>query len=290
VRRDPRYSVRPARPGDLDAVREISDAYGNLAPWPERPDFLDHEWAAGRMYVAESGSEIMAFGGSFDRGDVVYVADLFVRPGVVGRGLGSGLLRAIFDREGVRLTMGSGDPRAIPLYARFGMRPVMPALYVEGDAAAVRRLEAAPESLGPATAEELVDIDAEVSGRLRPQELRFLGACPGAEGFRIEGPAGPAAYGWVRTATVPGAVGGGRHAFVGPMGGRTEDDMDGVTRALARRAIAGVSRVHFLLLGPHPSLAALLEAGFRLVDHDTWMCSRLDLVDGRRYAPSPEFG
>ena len=290
MRRGPRHSVRPAQPGDLEAVREISDVYGNLAPWPERPDFLDHEWAAGRMYVADSEGEVAAFGGSFDRGDVVYVADLFVRPGAVGRGLGWGLLEAIFDREGARLTMASGDPRAVPLYARFGMRPLMPALYVEGDADAVRRLEAAPESLVPAAEGELVDMDAEVSGRLRPQELQFLGACPGAEGFRIEGSAGPAAYGWVRTATVPATVGGGRHAFVGPMGGRTEDDMDRVTRAIARRAIAGVSRVHFLLLGPHPSLAALLRAGFRLVDRDTWMCSRLDLVDGRRYAPSPELG
>ena len=61
-----------------------------------------------------------------------------------------------------------------------------------------------------------------------------------------------------------------------------EGDLDRVTRAIARRAIAGVSRVHFLLLGPHPSLAVLLRAGFRLVDRDTWMCSRLDLVDGRR--------
>jgi hypothetical protein len=48
--------------------------------------------------------------------------------------------------------------------------------------------------------------------------------------------------------------------------------------------------VHVVVLGPHPGLAALFDAGFRLVDRDTWMCSRLDLVDGRRYAPSPELG
>jgi hypothetical protein len=90
--------------------------------------------------------------------------------------------------------------------------------------------------------------------------------------------------------SIDAPAGAERHAFVGPLGGRTEDDMDRVTRALARRVATGATHVHLLLLGPHPSLAPLLAAGFRLVDRDTWMCSRSDLVDGRRYAPSPELG
>lgn len=285
-----RSTVRPATGADQEAVRAISAAYDNLRPWPQRPDFLDHELGEGRVAVAEWNGEVVAFGGTFDRGDVVYLADLFVRPDFVGHGVGSGILEALFDRGEVRLTSASGDPRALPLYARFGMRPLMPALYLHATAGAIGPLDAAAESLAPAGHEAIAGIDAEVSGRPRPQEHAFLASCPGAEGFVLEDAGAPMAYGWIRTVAVDAGEGPERHAFAGPIGGRSESDMDRVTLALAARAAASATHVHLLLLGPHPSLGPLLAAGFRLADRDTWMCSRLDLVDGRRYAPSPELG
>jgi GNAT superfamily N-acetyltransferase len=285
-----RSTVRPATAADQEAVRAISAAYDNLRPWPDRPDFLDHELHEGRVAVAEWSGEVVAFGGTFDRGDVVYLADLFVRPDFVGHGAGSGILEALFDRGEVRLTAASGDPRALPLYARFGMRPLMPALYLHATAGELGALDAIPEALAPAGYEAIAGIDAEVSGRPRPQEHAFLASCSGAEGFVLDDSGATAAYGWIRTVPIDAGRGAERHAFAGPIGGRTEADMDRVTRALAVRAAAGASHVHLLLLGPHPSLPSLLSAGFRLVDRDTWMCSRLDLVDGRRYAPSPELG
>jgi GNAT superfamily N-acetyltransferase len=285
-----RSTVRQATEADQAAVRAISVGYDNLRPWPERPDFLDHEFREGRMAVAEWNGEVVAFGGTFDRGDVVYLADLFVRPDFVGHGAGSGILEALFDRGEVRLTAASGDPRALPLYARFGMRPLMPALYLHGAAGAIGSLDAAPGSLAPAPHDVIAGVDAEVSGRPRPQDHAFLASCPGAQGFALAGPGQPVAYGWIRTVSIDAGAGPERHAFVGPIGGLTEEAMDRATRALAVLAAAGAPHVHLLLLGPHPSLAPLLAAGFRLVDRDTWMCSRLDLVDGRRYAPSPELG
>jgi GNAT superfamily N-acetyltransferase len=285
-----RSSVRPATDADQEAVRAISAAYDNLRPWPERPDFLDHEFGEGRIVVAEWNGEVVAFGGTFDRGEVVYLADLFVRPDYVGHGAGSAVLEALFDRGEVRLTAASGDPRALPLYARFGMRPLMPALYLHGAAGGIGPLGAAPESLAPAPPEAIAEIDAELCGRPRPQEHAFLASCAGAEGFVLDASGGPDGYGWTRTVSIDAGSGPERHAFVGPVGGRTEDAMDRVTRALATRALETAPHVHLLLLGPHPSLAALLSGGFRLVDRDTWMCSRFDLVDGRRYAPSPELG
>ena len=285
-----RSTVRLARDEDREAVRAISAAYDNLRPWPERPDFLDHEFAGGRVAVAEWNGEVVAFGGTFDRGEVVYLADLFVRPDYVGHGAGSAILETLFDRGDVRLTAASGDPRALPLYARFGMRPLMPALYLHAAAGAIGSLEASPGSLAQAPPDAIAAIDAEVSGRPRPQEHAFLATCSGAEGFVLDGSGDPVAYGWIRTVSIDAGPGPERHAFVGPVGGRTEEAMDLVTRALAARAARGASHVHLLLLGPHPSLAPLLGAGFRVVDRDTWMCSRFDLVDGRRYAPSPELG
>jgi GNAT superfamily N-acetyltransferase len=285
-----RSTVRAATEADQAAVRDISAAYDNLRPWPDRPDFLDHELREGRMVVAEWNGEVVAFGGTFDRGDVVYLADLFVRPDYVAHGAGSAILEALFDRGRVRLTAASGDPRALPLYARFGMRPLMPALYLYAGADAIGPLEAAPESLSVASPDDLTGVDAEASGRPRPQEHAFLATAAGAEGFVLEDGVGPAAYGWIRTAAIDAGTGPERHAFLGPIGASTEDGMDRVTRALVGRAAGGAAHVHLLLLGPHPALGRLLAAGFRLVDRDTWMCSRLDLVDGRRYAPSPELG
>jgi GNAT superfamily N-acetyltransferase len=283
-------AVRPATEADQAAVRAISAAYDNLRPWPERPDFLDHEFEQGRVAVAEWNGEVVAFGATFDRSDIVYLADLFVRPDYVGHGAGSAILEALFDRGEVRLTAASGDPRALPLYARFGMRPLMPALYLHATAGAIGEPAAASVSLTPAPPEAIAAIDAEASGRPRPQEHAFLASCAGTEGFVLDGPGGAAAYGWIRTVSIDAGTGPERHAFVGPVGARTEETMDRVTRALAARAAGGAAHVHLLLLGPHPSLATLLGSGFRLVDRDTWMCTRLDLVDGRRYAPSPELG
>ena len=285
-----RSTVRPAADADQEAVRAISTAYDNLRPWPERPDFLDHEFREGRMVVAEWNGEVVAFGGTFDRGEVVYLADLFVRPDFVGHGAGSAILQALFDRGEVRMTAASGDPRALPLYARFGMRPLLPALYLHAMAGAIGSLDAGSPALSPAAPDVIAGIDAEASARPRAQDHAFLFSCPGAEGFVLDGAAEPAAYGWIRTVSIDDGTRSDRHAFLGPIGGRTEDDMERVTRALAVRAAAGASHVHLLLLGPHPGLGPLLAAGFRLVDRDTWMCSRLDLVDGRRYAPSPELG
>jgi GNAT superfamily N-acetyltransferase len=308
------FRVRPATADDDDAIREISLAYDNLASWPSRPDFIDHEMATGRVYVAEGDDGVAGFGGSFDRGDVVYLADLFVRPDAVGRGIGRAVLELIFDRDCVRMTSASDDPRALPLYARFGMVPLMPALYLRGTAGTSAAAAAAAEAAAgggldvrAGSAEEITAIDAEVSGRPRPQEHEFMASSPGAEGLLLLERGQPVAYGWMRVVTIaPGASGAAdatpeTRAYISPAGARTPEAMARMTGGLLRRAServdaeaaaagAGVADVSLLVLGPHPGLSGMLAAGFRVVDRDTFMCSRLDLIDGRRYAHSPELG
>jgi len=304
-----RPRVRPAEGVDDErAIREISLAYDNLASWPMRPDFIDHEIATGRIYVAEGDAGVVGFGGSFDRGGVVYLADLFVLPEEVGRGIGAALLQRIFDRGSVRMTSASDDPRALPLYARFGMWPLMPALYLRGPAAAATAAaEAMGATAGPdvvvAHAAEMTAIDADVSGRSRPEEHEFLESSPGAEGLVLtDGGGGVAvAYGWMRVVAVPKGDDVEGRAYVSPAGARTPDAMVRVTaellgrasaavRELAAAAGSSVADVSILVLGPHPGLPAMLSAGFLVVDRDTFMCSRVDLIDGRRYALSPELG
>jgi len=299
------FRVRRASEEDDGAIREISAAYDNLHSWPSRPDFIDHELATGRIYVAEGTDGVVGFGGSFDRGEVVYLADLFVRPDFVGRGVGAALLEPIFDRGTVRMTSASSDPRALPLYARFGMVPLMPALYLRGscEVATTAALALGAGGRGevrPGSAGEIAEIDAEVSGRPRHQEHEFLASCPGAEGLLLER-GEPVAYGWMRVVTLAGGGTFETHAYIAPAGARTPEAMTRMTGELLRRAAevvegsaaaagAAVADVALLVLGPHPGLPGMLEAGFRVVDRDTFMCSRLDLIDGRRYAHSPELG
>ena len=315
-----RQRVRPAEDADDErAIREISVAYDNLASWPTRPDFIDHEMATGRVFVAEGDDGVAGFGGSFDRGDVVYLADLFVRPDAVGRGIGRAVLERLFDRDCVRMTSASDDPRALPLYARFGMVPLMPALYLRGTAeiaaAAGRAAGGADDGVRPGSPEEIAAIDAQVSGRPRLQEHAFMSSSPGAEGLLLVERREPVAYGWMRVVTIaPGGssdsgakispVSGAApetRAYISPAGARTPEAMVRMTGELLLRAServeaeaaaagAGVADVSLLVLGPHPGLRGMLAAGFRVVDRDTFMCSRFDLIDGRRYAHSPELG
>ena len=302
----PAIRVRPATDEDDAAIREISVAYDNLDSWPARPDFLDHEFATGRIYVAEGDGGVVGFGGSFDRDEVVYLADLFVRREALGGGVGAALLERIFDRGSVRMTSASGDPRALPLYARFGMWPLMPALYLRGSAAAAAEAAetmgaTAGPDLGVADTPTIAAIDADVCGRSRPQEHAFLQSLPGAEGLVLIGEGGAVAYGWMRVVAVPTGDGVEIRAYLSPAGARTPEGMVRITAELVGRAAdavreqaasvgSAVADVSLLVLGTHPGLAALLSAGFRVVDRDTFMCSRVDLVDGRRYALSPELG
>ncbi len=281
-------AIRPATAGDLDAVRAIEAAHGGLRSWPDRPDFLDHELATGRMAVAEHRGEVVAFGGAFDRSGTTHLADLFVEPGLEGRGIGRAVLASLLDGEGERMTFASSDPRAAPLYGSFGMRPVMPLLYLEGErASALQVPEVGPiETAGERTV-EVAGMDARASGRERPQDHAFLRAVGSAALVLADGPR-PSGYAYVRV--VRPSPGGEPEAFLGPIGGRDRAAAKRITLGAVRFAAEHAWRVHLALPEPHPALPALLQAGFRIEDRDTVMSSRADALDGRVYAPCPELG
>src|SRR5207237_1173602 len=81
---------------------------------PERPDYLDHELATGTLVVATSRGDVVGFAGVLERGEVAYLADLFVRRDLVGKGVGRALLDAAFGAGNapVRAVCAAGDPRA----------------------------------------------------------------------------------------------------------------------------------------------------------------------------------
>jgi GNAT superfamily N-acetyltransferase len=257
--------VRPAGPPDLAGVREIAAGYGNLADWPRRPDYLDYELERSGLWVALDADAVVGFAGVLTDGGTAHLADAFVRPDRLGRGIGQALLDAALPRSLTRTTLASSDPRALPLYVRAGLRPLAPVLYLDGSVAGA----GAGDQVGPAG---VLERDAAGCGRRRPAALAFLERA-GAHALV----AGDRAYAVVRPA--PGA------AHIGPAAGDA-----GELVAFAAAASAEHGAVHLALPGPHPALRPLLAAGLRVGDADTYMGSRPDILDLTRYVPHPDLG
>jgi GNAT superfamily N-acetyltransferase len=257
--------VRRAGPDDLAAVREIAEGYGNLVEWPRRPDYLDHELERGALWVALDGSVVAGFAGVLVDGDVAHLADAFVRPDRLGRGVGGALLAAALPRDRTLVTFASGDPRALPLYVRAGMRPLAPLLYLTGSIQAAR-------DVARVVPGDLVAADAAASGRARPAALGLLSRA-GAYGLT-------AGDGYAVVRPMDG------EARIGPAAGSAA-----AVLALAAAASAEHGTVHLAIPGPHPALPALLAGGFRVSDSvDTYMTSRPGVQDLGRYLPDPDLG
>jgi hypothetical protein len=212
---------------------------------------------------------VLGFAGVLRAGGVAHLADLFVRREARGGGAGRELLAAALPQEGTRTVFASGDERALPLYVRFGLRPIAPLLYLEGaptvppGAGAGRRVDVP----------RLLERDAAASGRERARELEFL-AQAGAWGLAGER---RGAYAVVRPT--------GSGAWIGPAWGGATDLLGFVAAAAAEHGA-----VKLALPGPHPALELLLRAGLRIVARDTYMASQLDALDVERYVPSVELG
>src|SRR5207245_611752 len=139
-----------------------------------------------------------------------FLADLFVRNDLRGRGIGRALLESILADAPVCATSASSDPRALPLYASFGMRPITPALYLSAGRDDARRLPARQTSPEVVSAGEgldrLIELDAAVSGRYRPAELSFLQGLPEMTVLAEQARDAINAYGCVRTVVPNGAA------------------------------------------------------------------------------------
>ncbi len=123
-------SVRGARPGDFERVRELT--LESKAYWGYDRDFV-RRWAEGlsfesacERWVAELDGEIVAWAALVPPADDVAVLDdLWVDPAAIGRGLGSRLFRLAADRArelGAQRLEWGAEPNAVGFYEKVGGR------------------------------------------------------------------------------------------------------------------------------------------------------------------------
>ncbi len=284
--------IRPATERDLPRVgaiwyQAVAGDDADAAPWV--PSLYPHELASHELHVAESSGEVAAFGAVVHRDRIAFLADLFVATEHRSTGVGKRLLEHILPPAGrTCATVSSDDPRALPLYVRAGMRPWYPQLQLRAELATVR--------LEPDPSVELIELDdvdgeylrwdAEIGGRARPEDHGYWRRARGGRPCWFVRDDRVVGYGLAQTrsddlVSCPDAV------TLGPIGVR--DPADAVACVLAAVAWArGYGRrARISLTGPHPALAPLLDAGFRLVERETFCLSaEAPFFDARCYLPS----
>ena len=276
--------IRGATLGDVPAIRLILAAHGNDGPVaPGRADivgpYVRHLVVHHRVLLTELDGAAVAFGAVVDTGITLQLADLFVLPDRLGRGLGRPLLAALFGDAPRRTTFASDDPRALPVYVRAGMRPLWPILYLEGEAAA---LGDPPAGLlvRDGTPAEVAALELAWTGAGRAADHAFWATQAEADTFVVEDAAGPVAFGYARARQVS-PVRAVDRMLVRPDAGPVAPILAGLRRS------ARSGRVHACVPGPNPALPVLLEIGLRIVDQSQFLASDEDIVDPARLLPNP---
>jgi GNAT superfamily N-acetyltransferase len=289
--------IRPAREDDLAACYEVwlstetdRAAPGSVAPGTVLP-LHEHELHSGTLLVAEAAGEIVGFGATCTRSDVLYLADLFVRPDTQGAGVGRALLhRLLDDAPAQRFTFASSDPSARSLYAKFGMDEHWTLGYLEASSGAlpfdVDVLDADGMTAIPATVDDVLAIDHQVTGRDRRVDLEHERDRLGFSCFVLRrGDASPLGYGVVIHPQwwVPWKPHGTR---VAPVMVLDAQDACAAVAATMRAALAlGATDITTFVPSVHPAREMLLTAGFVETDTDAYMASDPALIDGSRYLP-----
>jgi hypothetical protein len=277
---DPRAAtIRPATEADLPAIEQVSrandDPSGGTPPAAPGAIFprLRHLLARGTVLVAEIDGEVVGFGATVDTGRAIHLADLFVLPGLLGRGIGGRLIGPLFGDRWPRTTFASDDPRAMNLYVAAGMLPLWPNFYLGGDS---RRLPEAPGlEVGTASADEVAAHEMAWTGTDRSADHAVWGALAGSRPYVVRASGRAIAAGHSRS-RIRGA---GR--WLSRLVAAPDPDLDLVPPLVAALRYSsdddGVTGA--CLIGVHPGLPVLLGAGFRILGHDTFMTSDPAILD-----------
>jgi hypothetical protein len=132
---------------------------------------------------------------------------------------------------------------------------------------------------------ELVKLDAERSGRYRPEEHTFWMQQERAVPLWFRREDHIIGYGYVRLGA--GTIWHPRACAIGPVGVATAEESTACVLAAVEWAAERAPVVRIGVPGPHPCLASLLEHGFRITYVDTFVSTAPSaFFDARRYVPS----
>lgn len=273
-------TFRPAHEQDLIQASEVvyeNDILGEASPppFPGGSAALLHIFRTGTVYVAEEQGCVLAFAAAITRDNVTFLTDLFVRPDLQSSRLGQTLLQHVLPSvEGhIRCTMSSTDPRALALYIRAGMHPQWPNFCLHLDEPAPRdRLNTDLEIIEAEAGDPaLLEWDARVSGRRRPQDHAYW--VTEQQGvplwFRRNGEA--IGYGYARLGA--GTLWFPEACVLGPIGARSPEETADCVLAAVKWARQRAKVLRIDVPGPHPCLASLLEARFRITYVETHLSS-----------------
>ena len=279
--------IRPAREEDLPAALAVwyaDEVRGepDLPPLSGVPAVLGHIWRTGTMYVAEREGRIVAFAAAVTRDRpgrdaetpdrVAFLTDLFVHPDEQSSHLGTKLLqRAMPAEDGIRCTASSDDPRALSLYIRAGMQPQWPNFSLRAISTQLHALPPLDVAVDEARPDdgELVRWDAEIGGRHRPVDHAFWA---GAErGVPMWLRRGKETIGYAYARLGAGTLRYPDACYIGPVGARTPDQAQDCVLAAVTWARRHAPVVLLDVPGPHPALAPLLDARFRITYFDTFV-------------------
>lgn len=251
----------------MDAIREVSKAAGQHGSGTGAdPSYvrllIDH----GTVLVAEQrGAGVVGWGATSRNPLGELLTDLFVHPARHGRGIGAAVLSELWPdpHHGRRFTFSSQHTNALPLYARAGLLPSWPLLYLTGAAGRLPETGLEVDLVDAATA---ALADAELVGGDRRTDYDF----------------------WTKDAAAVIVRSGAQLVAAGALSAGellhlTSAAEDSVVAAL--RA-ASTDSVSLCIPGRHPVVAMLLRSGFRISEYDIAMSTAdLELPPTWVYSP-----
>lgn len=287
--------IRSARESDLEAIYDVwyqTDVAPETAAPPARgdvPAYLLHVLQTGTLLVAEQEGRVVAFAGAVTRAGITFLTDLFVHPHQQSADLGKALLQRALPFGLIHCTLSSSDPRALALYIRAGMAPQWPCFGLRLEQLSPsRQLASSDVEIGevqPEDLQTLMRLDAQHSGRYRPEDHAFWIREEQAVPLWFRREEHVAGYGYVRlrggTLWHPDAC------AIGPIGAGSVEDATACVLAAVRWAAERARVIRIEVPGSHSCLVPLLEQGFRLTYADTFVSSApAPFCDARRYIPS----
>ena len=241
-------------------------------------------------WVVEVGDTVVGFSMGFTRGDIWFLAQLFVQPEVHAHGLGQELLRLAIEAgraRGARVysVVSSTSPVSQSLYMRAGMFAIGIGYNVSGPVDALRALPA-PDGNRKIVVDcsgwqdRIAALDAEIWGAPRREEhALYVSGAYGIDddyAFALNRDGELAGYGYVADT-----------GHIGPLGAATADEQAGMLRIagdwLADHEIGDASA--YVISQNHAVLGALLQGGWK-VGSWTFLLSNERFGDFSRYVPS----